>query len=120
MTSLSNYISYISRFTLDSCQFEGEALDGLAIRQTDMSDTKFDEIVYEETIFSRQVYLKLAKTVSNTVSWYMLQSKHVEKCTKNDYEYSLGEPSIFSLSIRYKDTSSIKIHLSEVKCQFKP
>ncbi|GAA5814189.1 hypothetical protein MFLAVUS_007682 [Mucor flavus] len=118
LPSLSSCASYISRFRLKNCRFSDEATH--LTPYIDMANTKFHNIVYDndDKKLSRKAYLKLTKTINNTISWYLVQDDDVKTCAENDYENSLLNQEILSLSIRCKDVFKVRISLLKLNIIF--
>ncbi|GAA5800973.1 hypothetical protein HPULCUR_006413 [Helicostylum pulchrum] len=118
LPSLSSCASYIFRFRLKNCRFSDEAMRSTP--DIDMSNTRFNNIVYDDydKRLSRKAYLKLTKTINNTISWYLVQDDDVKTCTENDYENSLPDQEIISLSIRCRDVHKVRISLFKLNIVF--
>ncbi|KAI8088282.1 hypothetical protein BDF21DRAFT_460437 [Thamnidium elegans] len=119
LQSLSFYVSYIFQFTLRGCRFMDEVTRG-SIREINMANTEFYNIVYDDWALTDKVYLKLTKTINNTISWYMAQDYYINVCTEKDYEDSLQDQDILSLFIRCKDAFQVRISLPKLDVVFKP
>lgn len=119
LPDLSFWVAHISELILNNCQFIGEAPRG-SIRQIDMPNTAFYAITYEDLAVKEEVYLKLTKTISNTVSWYRIQGEITFTCAEQEYENSLQNQDTLSLIIQCKDIFSIEVILPEHNAIFNP
>ncbi|KAI9256106.1 hypothetical protein EDC94DRAFT_616666 [Helicostylum pulchrum] len=119
LPDLSFWVAHISELILNNCQFIGEAQRG-SIRQIDMPNTAFYAITYEDLVSKEEVYLKLTKTISNTVSWYRIQGELTFTCAEQEYENSLQNQDTLSLFIHCKDIFSIEVILPEHNAIFNP
>ncbi|GAA5814190.1 hypothetical protein MFLAVUS_007683 [Mucor flavus] len=119
LPSLSFYVPYISQFTLSRCRFMDEVIRG-SIREINMASTEFYNIVYDDWESIDKVYLKVTKTINNTISWYMAQDYYINVCAEKDYEDSLPDKDVLSLFIRCKDVFQVRISLPRLDVIFKP
>ncbi|GAA5800968.1 hypothetical protein HPULCUR_006408 [Helicostylum pulchrum] len=109
LSSLSFNISYISTFTMESCQFIEDNYDNTNIAM-DMPDTKFVNIIYSDYVRTGQVYLKLVKTADSSTFWFVGNKDYYEKCNEREYEISRKSKHSLSLFIRCKDVTTIDIN----------
>ncbi|MBM6385825.1 MAG: hypothetical protein JSY10_17855 [Paenibacillus sp.] len=109
ISSLSFHISYISTFTMESCQFIEDNYDNTNIA-IDMPDTQFVNIIYGDYVHTGQVYLKLVKTVDNSTFWFVGNKDYYEKCNEREYEISRKSKHSLSLFVRCKDVTTIDIN----------
>lgn len=110
LPSLSNYVSYIDKFSISSCEITGTASKNPK-REIDTANTTLGTVLYEANIPLSKVYLEFSTSIS---SWYVSEDSRFVACAEREYLNSLGNKRVLSVMIKCKTLSTVQIRLCRV------